>query len=198
MKKVLLSLSLLTFLGTTTLFTSCDAIKDKVKEEANIDIDFDFDGAEATIEIPVITTLDQTTYPDTASIPLNLNDQIAAANAVLTMKNISKVSITSAKLVFQNCDAQNNVSNFKSAVVLFYTNTNAETRWIATNDEIPDVQGEEITLVPDPNINLVEYLKTGTTVYYVTGVKMRRPTTHPLTAKLIIKYNMEGNTGYGE
>jgi hypothetical protein len=198
MKKVLLSLSLLAFLGTTTVLTSCDAIKDKVAEEAAIDVNFDFDGADATIDIPIITTTNVTTYPDTATVPMNLNDQIAAASAVLTMQNIERVIVTEAKIVFNNCDAQNNASNFSTATVAFYSNTNPEMKWIATNDVIPDVQGEEINLVVADNINLLDYLKTGTSIYYVTGVNMRRPTTHVLNGTLKIKYKLEGNTGYGE
>jgi len=198
MKKILLSLSLLASIGSVSLFSSCDAIKNKIKEEADIDVNFDFDGADATFEIPIITTLNVTTYPDTAAIPMNLNDQIAMASAALTLQNIEKVTITSAKLVFNNCDANNNASNFKTAMVLFYSNTNAEAKYIATNDEVPDVNAAEITLVPDPSINLLDYLKTGTTVFYVTGVNMRRPTTKVLNCTLQIKYKLEGNTGAGE
>jgi hypothetical protein len=198
MKKVLLSLSLLAFIGSVTLFTSCDAIKDKVKEEADIDINLGIDGADATIEIPIITTTNLTTYPDTVSMPLNMSEELAVANAAITMQNIEKVTITEAKLVFNNCDAQNNASNFRTAMVVFYTNTNSEAKWIATNDEVPDVNSEEITLVPDASINLKDYLSTSTQVYYVSGVNMRRPTTKVLNATLKIKYHLDGNTGYGE
>jgi hypothetical protein len=198
MKKVLCSLGLLAAIGSASFFSSCDAIKDKVKEEANVDINYDFDGADATFEIPVITQTNLTTYPDTVSVPLDLNSQINAASELLTMQNIKSIRITEAKLVFNNCDAQNNASNFRTAMVAFYSNTNPESKWVATNDEVPDVQGEEITLVPDPSINLLDYLKTGTTVYYVSGVNMRRPTSKVLNATLKIKYKMDGNTGYGE
>lgn len=194
MKKVLLSLSLLAAIGSVSLFSSCDAIKDKVKEEANVDLNYDFDGADATFEIPVIVNTNHTTYPDTASVPMDIQGQLEQASALLTMQDIDKVTITSAKLVFNNCDIDNNASNFQSAMVLFYTNANAETKWICTNDEIPDVNGEEIVLVPDPSINLKDYLSSSTSVYYVTGVNMRRPTTKVMNATLKIKYKMEGNT----
>lgn len=194
MKKVLLSLSMLALAGSVSLLSSCDAIKDKVKEEANIDINETFDGVDATFEIPVITQLENTTYPDTAEAPNEIKGELEAAGAVLEMSDIDKVTITSAKLVFNNCDAQNNASNFESAMVLFYSNTNPETRWICSNDQIPDVNGEEIVLVPDPNINLKEYLNSSTKIYYVSGVNMRRPTTKVMNATLKITYRMEGNT----
>lgn len=194
MKKVLFSLSMLALAGSVSLFSSCDAIKDKVKEEANIDINHSWDGADATFEIPVIVNANNTTYPDTANVPMDVKAQLEQASAILTMQDIEKVTITSAKLVFNNCDAQNNASNFQSAMVLFYTNTNSETKWVCSNDEIPDVPGEEITLIPDPSINLKEYLSSSTSVYYVSGVNMRRPTTKALNATLKIKYTMEGKT----
>ena len=194
MKKVLLSVSLLAAIGSVSLLSSCDAIKDKVKEKANIDINETFDGVDATFEIPVITELNNTTYPDTAEVPNEIKGELEAASALLTMQDIDKVTITSAKLVFNNCDADNNASNFQSAMVLFYTNTNPETKWIASNDEIPDVNGEEITLVPDPSINLKDYLNSSTKVYYVSGVNMRRPTTKVMNATLKITYRMEGQT----
>lgn len=198
MKKILLSLSLLSLIGSATLFSSCDAIKKKVEEEADVAFKYDLNGAEAAIEIPIITEANLTSYPDTATVPFSLREEIEMASAALTVQNISKVTITSAKLVFDNCDMYNNASNFKTAMVLFYSNTNPETKYIATNDEVPDVNSGEIILSPDETINLKDYLSSSTAIYYVSGVNMRRPTTKVLTGKLVITYKMEGSSNYGE
>ena len=191
MKKLILTLSLLAFTGSMSVFTSCDAIKKKAKEEAGIDLDFTFDGATATFDIPVINTLNVTSYPDTVEVPLELTSQLEAYSNLIGMGDVTSVTVTEMELVINNSDASNDRSNFYTALAMLYTDSKPEAIAISTNDEVPDSPGSSIELIPSPGINLLDYMKSGTKIYYFVGVNMRKVTTKVLNCTLKIKYRVQ-------
>jgi hypothetical protein len=191
MKKILLSLSLLAFIGSTSLFTSCEAIKKKAKEEAGVDLNFTTEGIEGTFDIPVITTLNVTTYPDTVEMPMDLEGQIKAYSSLLGMEDVTSVTIEDMDLIINNSDIDNDASNFYTALAIMYSDSKPDAITVSSNDVIPDTHTNTIELVPSPGINLLDYLKSGTKLYYVTGVNMRKTTNKVLNCTLKVKYHIQ-------
>lgn len=191
MKKILLSLSLLAFIGSASVFTSCDAIKKKAKEEAGVDLNFTTDGIEGTFDIPVITTLNVTTYPDTVEMPMDLESQITAYSSLLGMDDVTSVTIEDMDLIINNADNANDASNFYTALAIMYSDSKPDAITVSSNDVIPDTHTNTIDLVPSPGINLLDYLRTGTKLYYVTGVNMRKTTNKVLNCTLRVKYHIQ-------
>ena len=191
MKKLILSLSLLAFIGSMSVFTSCEAIKKKAKEEAGVDLDFSFDGANATFDVPVITNLTMTTYPDTVEVPLELTSQLEAYSNLIGMGDVTSVTVTDMELVINNSDANNDASNFYTALAMMYSDSKPDPIVISTNDVVPDAPASTIELVPSPGINLLDYMKTVTKLYYFVGVNMRKPTDKVLNCTLKVKYRVQ-------
>ncbi|MBL7717296.1 MAG: hypothetical protein JNL72_00565 [Flavipsychrobacter sp.] len=191
MKKILLSLSLLAAAGSLSLLTSCDAIKKKVKDEAGVDLNFTTDGIEGTFDIPVITTLNVTTYPDTVEMPMDLEGKIKAYSSLLGMDDVTSVTIEDMDLIINNADNANDASNFYTALAILYSDSKPDAITVSSNDVIPDTHTNTIELVPSPGINLLDYMKSGTKLYYVTGVNMRKTTSKVLNCTLRVKYHIQ-------
>jgi hypothetical protein len=191
MKKIILSLSLLAAVGGASLFSSCDAIKQKVKDEADVDLNFTTDGIEGTFDVPIITTLNVTSYPDTVEMPMDLEAQIKAYSSLLGMGDVTSVTITDMDMIINNSDAENDASNFYTALAIMYSDSKPDAITVSSNDVIPDTHTNTIDLVPSPGINLLDYVKTGTKVYYVTGVNMRKTTNKVLNCTLRVKYHIQ-------
>ena len=190
MKKVLLSLSLLAFAGGMSFLSSCD-LKEKIKEETGIDYDFDFEGASATFDLPIITDLNNTVYPDTVEVPAELASQIDEYKQFVEMADIQSVTVTSASLEILDGNTDNDISNFETAIVLFNTDSKPEMQSIASNDVIPNTPATKIDLVVTPGINLIDYMKTSTKLHYTAGVNLRKVTTKTLKCKLVVKYHVD-------
>jgi hypothetical protein len=190
MKKVLFSLSMLALAATMTTFSSCD-LKEKVKEAANIDYDFDFEGASAEFDLPIITELNATVYPDTTEIPLELAGKIEQYSEFVQMDDIQSVTVTSATMEILDGNTTNDMSNFETGLVLFSTDSKPEMQSIATNDAIPDAPATKIDLAVSSGINLLDYMKTGTKIYYTAGFNLRRATTKTLRCKVVVKYHVD-------
>ena len=190
MKKVLLSLSLLALTAGVTTFQSCD-LKDKIKDAANIDYDFSFDGASAEFDLPIMTDLNNTMYPDTVTVPLELASQISQYAQYVQMDDIQSVTLESASLEILDGNATNDISNFETALIAFYTDSNPDVKYIASNDVIPNTPATTVQLAVAPGINLLDYMQTGTNIYYSAGVNLRKVTTKTLRCKLVVKYKVD-------
>jgi uncharacterized protein YceK len=190
MKKLLLSLSLLAFVGSISVFSSCDKIKDKVKEEAGVDLDFDLDGASANFTLPILTNTNTQSVVDTVEVPFDINAEISSnTGGLYSIDDIESITITSVSMKINDGNTNNNFANLKTAMVAFYTDTKSDVAWIATNDAVPDVEDYEIDLVPSES-NLAEYLK-GSKVFYMAGVNPRRATNKELSCTMNIKWHIK-------
>lgn len=187
MKKVLLSLSLLALASTTVMVQSCN-LKDKVIE--NLIKEFDFDGATAVFNIPVITDTTNTYNGDTSMVDLDIAAKINEYASGLGVGDIESITITSCEVTITNPDANNDASNFESASASAYSDINMTPVSISNNGAIPNTAGATTISLTPATVNLADYMKTGTKLYYFATVNMRKPTTKELNCTMKVKYHV--------
>ena len=188
MKKVVYSLGMLALVAAVTVpYQSCN-IKDKVIE--NLVENFDLDGGTITFDIPIITDTTGTVNGDTTMVDLNLDAKIKEVASSLGTNDIETINITECKLTINNSDANNDASNFKSATASLYSDVNTTPVTISTNGDVPNTPGTEITLTP-ATVNLADYMKTGTKLYYYASAHMRKATTKVLNCTMKVKYKVD-------
>ncbi len=184
MKKILLSLSLLFFVGGMSMITSCDKLVEEVAK--NLNFDLIFQTAETTFTVPVQST--NSTFTDTKTETFNI-DQFIKDNTEnkLGVDNIKTAKIKSCKLTITNPDADNNFQNFSAASITLKADGQPDIIMDITDN--PDTYATELSLPVDANKDLVPYLKA-TTFTYVAGGKLRRGTTKELTMKARFEFDV--------
>lgn len=171
-------------LGLLMFTTSCDKLKDKLFQA------FTTNGVEQDFVIPIINTTTGQVDFGTIRDQFNIDSIIKAeSGGAFSLNDIKKVTITEAKLILLNADADNNFQNFEEGWLNFNTNTNPTTVEIATGLN-PDVYSEQWLLPPLTGVNLKDYLNGSELNYFVAG-KARKVTTKALNCKLKVKFYVE-------
>jgi len=171
------------------MFFSCDKI------ETSTPLTINWDGVDVTMSIPVISdTLPHSEF-GTGSFTYNLDSLIRDKSSnVLNINSIDSIVVTSIKLTILNRDTNNNSGNFRRGYLAYMSNANTTPTTIGDIPENPNIDYDTI---PCPIITrsiLKSTFSSGapTTITYIFGGKMRKPTTHPLDIKAHVTYTLYG------
>ncbi len=109
----------------------------------------------------------------------NLDSTVKANTAgAFGADDVSSIKITHLGFDVTNADSLNNISNFESVRVTFYSNANTTPVTIASII-FPDTYASTYTYTPDNSPELKPYLNGSELIYNVYG-KIRKPTTKSL------------------
>lgn len=180
MKKGLLMFT--TVFSVAVLTQSCDKIKDKIFDA------FTAQGADVNFTVPPIA--DTTTMGTLGSqtVYFNLDSTVqAVTDDAFSLEDVNSVTADEITLTINNPDSANNMSNFESGSISFYSNTN--TTPVVYNFTVPDQYATTFS-VPVNNTNLKPYM-TGNNFTYTINGKLRRPTTKSLDVNANIKFDVD-------
>jgi hypothetical protein len=161
-------------------FSSCEKIKEKVFES------FTATGADFKFTIPVITSTSTETAIGTTNLNFNLDSTIkAATGGIFGVDILKQVNPEEITLTLLNPDQANNLANFESLNVKISAQGSGNPTFIASMAN-PDTYAETVNLTVDKSKQLLNFLKSSSITYEVTG-KARRATTKQLNAQLVVK-----------
>ncbi|RYY26401.1 MAG: hypothetical protein EOO04_10730 [Chitinophagaceae bacterium] len=162
---------------------SCEKIKDAIFNA------FSAQGADVNFVIPAIpdTTTTGTLGSQTAYFDLDSTVKAHTANQ-FSIDDVNTVSPDSIILTLANADSSNNMSNFESGQLSFYSDAN--TTPVNFNFTVPDVYATSFVVPVDQSLNLKSYM-TGSNYTYTLKGKLRRATTHDLDCNAKIKFKID-------
>ncbi len=167
----------------TTMFQSCEKVKEVVKAEVDIN------STEVSFDIPIVSTTSPGAAMGTFTTSVNVDSIIKAANAKLGAGNITSAKITKMKIVITNSDSSNNFANLKNCSAMMSSNAKQDNILIASVSDNPDVFSSELVFAPQTDIELKDYFDANSFTYNLTG-EMRRTTNTVLHAKATISYHI--------
>jgi len=197
MKKALLSLGLIVLVaGASISFQSCSKIKDELSKQID---PFNWSQQNLVVDVPVI---DNTNEFSTGDLQESFSlDQIikdnTPSNLNLSGNNVSSLKIDSIRLTILNPDAQNYFANFEYIKAVINTDkgrqagkNNITVNVWANNIAWDPNRVQTIKISGDPNLELVDYFKGATKVFYKLTMKARNNTTKVLNVRADIDYRL--------
>jgi len=182
MKILRLSLGLLSVLALSTLFTSCDKVKDLI-----------------TINVPLKTAaINFTIAPQSAGtqqsvaafqLGINIDSVLKHENSSLGVGNIKSVKVKSITLNLSNATQSDNFGAFSACEAGLATNTNQTYTVFAALTSNPDAYATTLS-IPVKDVELKDYF--GATVfYYNLSGTLRRATTTTLQGTAVIEFSID-------
>ena len=183
MKILYRSLGFVTVLALSTLFTSCDKVKDLV----TINVPLQTADVKFTIEPVAEGNMQETAF----QWGINIDSVLKKENPDLGIGNIKKVKVKSITLNLTKSPQDDNWSSFTAAEAGFASNAISPVSYItfASKSNIPDTYATTLDLTVN-DVDLKDHF--GATVfYYKVSATARRATTTALEGTATIKFDIE-------
>lgn len=184
MKIMYRSLGFVAFLALSTLFTSCDKVKDLV----TINVPLQTADIKFTIDPVAEGSIQETNF----QFGISIDSVLKKENPDLGIGNIKKVKVKSITLNLTNATQADNWGAFSSAEAGFASNATSPVSYItfASKSSNPDAYAEVLDLPVNSDVDLKDHF--GATVfYYKVAATARRATTTTLEGSATIKFDIE-------
>jgi hypothetical protein len=184
MKILYRSLGFVTVLALSTLFTSCDKVKDLV----TINVPLQTADVKFTIEPVAAGNIQHATF----QWGINIDSVLKKENADLGIGNIKKVKVKSITLNLTNATQTDNWASFSAAEAGFASNAISPISYItfASKASNPDTYATTLDLSVNSDVDLKDHF--GATIfYYKVSATARRATTTALEGTATIKFDIE-------
>lgn len=185
MKKTLLALS---FIAAAVSVVSCKKLVNALFQPFSTETSFETTLPELPAsDQPADLGSEETYFNLDSTIKTYTSDAFNISSVENLKAGIEELTINLNGSGEQAPDSANNLSNFETIQVSFYSDTNPTPVMYETSNA--DVYATSVSLPVDKTVDLLSYMKGTKFIYTIRG-KLRRGTTHPLPCTMTIKYRI--------
>ena len=181
MKILYRSLGFVAILALSTVFTSCNKVKDLI----TINVPLQTADVKFTID-PVNAGTGQLTI---FQFGVNIDSVLKKENSSIGIGNIKKVKVKSITLTLTNATQADNFGAFSACEAGLASNTKPDYTTFAALTSNPDTYATTLDITPK-DVDLKDYF-TSTVLFYKLSGTARRATTAPLNGTATIKFDIE-------